>query len=153
MPRCGCHRQKKTPITVGVFNGNPFAANVGRPFMADIKKYPGMHPICACGLHDYGCRNAVATGKRKRRQPSAFLMTIPLQQGQVFNAEKAHLRRLYQVAIPLQQGQVFNTSTRSSLTRRRVAIPLKQGQVFNKCSQSLKLYRKSRNPFEAGTSF
>ena len=53
--------------------------------MADIKKYPGMHPIRACSFHDYGCRNAITTDKRKRRQPSALLMAIPLQQGQVFN--------------------------------------------------------------------
>ena len=31
--------KEKTPTTVGVFNGNPFAVNAGRPFMADIKKY------------------------------------------------------------------------------------------------------------------
>ena len=33
--------KEKTPTAVGVFNGNPFAANAGRPFMADIKKYRG----------------------------------------------------------------------------------------------------------------
>ena len=53
--------------------------------MDDIKKYPGMHPICAavCMITDAAMRLPQAKENADNRQ--RFLMAIPLQQGQVFN--------------------------------------------------------------------
>ena len=91
-----------------------------------------MHPICACSFHDYGCRDAVATGKRKRRQSSAFLMAIPLQQGQVFNGRVSEMQRDEYRSQSLCCRDNFLIRTLLNWLRSwKVAIPLQQGQVFN----------------------